>query len=443
MANFILIAEDEELFRDLLMIAVEDVYAGEVIAAANAPKAIEISKSRNAAPEMLITDFEMQGGNGNLLANFVSTQWPSVPIVVVSSCAREEIEESLPGETVFIDKLDAFAPLRNFIQNRFRAEKNSRNYIPIRLGILVEMMVLCSDFYLKLGENNYVRFLQKADLFLPEDAKKLIEKRVLNLHLAENDAPEFFASFQAILNGALKKTAPKPEELALMGAEFIDTTQKLAKSFGWTEEVVIAAQKSIAIAIKAVEAAPAILDLIVFKHMSSDTKGVEHVTITSLLACAIAQKLEWASEVTQTKLAMAALLHDLTVEDGVYQDVDTWNQRASDRGDCDPGTEQYRNHMKAAWEKIIQIPNLPPDLDQIIMQHHERPDGTGFPNGIGASRISPLSAVFIFAEDVALFLLGHEDAKGRARDFIKQRGALYETGVFRKIMKAFAQDLAK
>jgi CheY-like chemotaxis protein len=443
MANFILVAEDEELFRDLLMIAVENLYDGEVLGAANAPKAIEILKARNEAPDVLITDFEMQGGNGNLLANFVSTQWPSVPIVVVSSRAKEDIKESLPGTTIFIDKMDAFAPLRNFLQGRFRAEKNSRNYIPIRLGILVEMTVLCSDFYLKLGENNYVRFLQKADLFLPEDAKKLLEKRVANLYLAENDAPEFFASFQAILNGALKKTAPKPEELALMGVEFLDTTQKLAKSFGWTEEVVVAAQKSIAIAIKAVEAAPAILDLIVFKHMSSDTKAVEHVTVTSLLACAIAQRLEWASEITQTKLAMAALLHDLTVEDGIYQDIDAWNQRASDRSEQGPAIEQYRNHMKAACEKILQIPNLPPDLDQIIIQHHERPDGTGFPNGIGASRISPLSAVFIFAEDMALFLLGHEDAKGRAREFIKQRGALYETGAFRKILKAFAQDLAK
>lgn len=81
MANFILVAEDEELFRDLLMIAVENLYDGEVLGAANAPKAIEILKARNEAPDVLITDFEMQGGNGNLLANFVSTQWPSVPIV--------------------------------------------------------------------------------------------------------------------------------------------------------------------------------------------------------------------------------------------------------------------------------------------------------------------------------------------------------------------------
>ena len=139
---------------------------------------------------------------------------------------------------------------------------------------------------------------------------------------------------------------------------------------------------------------------------------------------------------------MAALLHDLSLDDTFYENIGEWNSRGKNRADKTPETEKYRSHVREAIEQMGTIPNLPPDIDQIILQHHELPDGSGFPNGIMANRISPLAAIFIFSEDLAMSILPGMDIRSAAEEFVKLNRAKYSAGVFRKILNAFEEGLS-
>src|SRR5690606_3433295 len=116
--------------------------------------------------------------------------------------------------------------------------------------------------------------------------------------------------------------------------------------------------------------------------------------------CCLSQQLGWTSESSQMKLAIAALLHDIAIDDEVYLSIDHWNQSARNSKAMDPDTLQYRNHPVEAVTMLRNLRTLPPDVDHIILQHHEAEDGSGFPYRLTSSRISPMSAVFIIAEDL-------------------------------------------
>ena len=83
---------------------------------------------------------------------------------------------------------------------------------------------------------------------------------------------------------------------------------------------------------------------------------------------------------------------------------------------------------------------MPPDVDSIIAQHHERPDGSGFPRGLTHLRIGPLATVFIVAHDIVTYLFDNDIAganveKGLDLDkFIEQKSKTYQMGTFKKVI---------
>jgi HD-GYP domain-containing protein (c-di-GMP phosphodiesterase class II) len=92
----------------------------------------------------------------------------------------------------------------------------------------------------------------------------------------------------------------------------------------------------------------------------------------------------------------------------------------------------------AAAEVAKQFSEVPPDVDLIIAQHHERPDGSGFPRGLSSTYIAPLSAIFIVAHDMTQYAI--EKGKAfKAADFLEEFREQYKPSQFRKVVQAIEQ----
>jgi len=88
--------------------------------------------------------------------------------------------------------------------------------------------------------------------------------------------------------------------------------------------------------------------------------------------------------------------------------------------------------MRAA-ELARKFPEIPPDVDLLIMQQHELPDGTGFPRHLSAKQISPLGALFIVAHELVHFI--HEKGpEFQMKDFLELNIDRYNVGQFKKIL---------
>jgi response regulator RpfG family c-di-GMP phosphodiesterase len=130
---------------------------------------------------------------------------------------------------------------------------------------------------------------------------------------------------------------------------------------------------------------------------------------------------------------MASLMHDLSLDENIYPNVEEWNKQAKNLSDRSPEIVRFRLHPLHASQTAQTIDVLPPDVEQIILQHHEAPDGSGFPRGLTANRIHYLSSVFIIAEDLVQFLADGEALETSLKDFLTWGENRYQQGNFKKI----------
>jgi putative nucleotidyltransferase with HDIG domain len=151
-----------------------------------------------------------------------------------------------------------------------------------------------------------------------------------------------------------------------------------------------------------------------------------HQERVAQLACAIATAMGLPQDRIYG-LRMAAIIHDLgkiTIPAEIL---------------CKPGKllpleyELIKNHVQAGYDILRKI-EFPWPLAEIIYQHHERMDGSGYPNGVSGEAIQ-LEARIIAVSDVFETIASHRPYRpslgvNRALEEIDANaGRLYDTAV--------------
>jgi response regulator RpfG family c-di-GMP phosphodiesterase len=164
------------------------------------------------------------------------------------------------------------------------------------------------------------------------------------------------------------------------------------------------------------------------------------MNLMSLMSCVLAKQLEWISKTTMDKLVYASVLCDITLAvrpellaiknlhefEGAMANLSLEDQKI------------FLSHPKDAANLLKNYFKLaPPDTDQLVLQHHEMPDGQGFPLGLKAERISPLSALFIVTNDFAYYFL--KDDEPSMDDFLLKCHSRYDFVNFRKVIQALVR----
>jgi response regulator RpfG family c-di-GMP phosphodiesterase len=159
----------------------------------------------------------------------------------------------------------------------------------------------------------------------------------------------------------------------------------------------------------------------------------KEIQLMSFITCFMARKLEWNSRTTLEKLIYACVLHDITL--AFKPRLLRLNSLSAfeDQKD-DLSTEEQKiflNHPKEAAQLLkTHFKSAPPDTDTLILQHHEQPNGTGFPGHLTHDKCSPLSQLFIVAHDFVMWVMNEEDPQLDV--YFLRAEAKYETLALRK-----------
>ena len=118
----------------------------------------------------------------------------------------------------------------------------------------------------------------------------------------------------------------------------------------------------------------------------ADEYTAQHCVNVAILSMGLAQALEWQRE--QVELAgLAGMLHDLGK---VKLDKAILNK---------PGrltAEEYehvKQHARFGYRMLRRDEEVHPAVTQAVLEHHERPDGSGYPHGRDRSTLQPMSAL--------------------------------------------------
>ncbi|MEX2500456.1 MAG: HD domain-containing phosphohydrolase [Wenzhouxiangellaceae bacterium] len=118
----------------------------------------------------------------------------------------------------------------------------------------------------------------------------------------------------------------------------------------------------------------------------SDQYTARHCVNVAILSMGLAQALEWQPD--QVELAGAAgMLHDLGK---MKLDPEILTKRGSL---SDEEYEHVKQHANLGYQMLRGDAEVHPSVKQAVLEHHERPDGAGYPNGRDRVTLQPLSTL--------------------------------------------------
>lgn len=169
-----------------------------------------------------------------------------------------------------------------------------------------------------------------------------------------------------------------------------------------------------------------------------DPYTVSHQQRVTQIACAIAQEMGLPEDRIQ-QLRIAARLHDLGK-------VAIPTELLARPGKLSPiEFDLIKTHPQVAYN-ILQPINFPGDTAEIILQHHERLDGSGYPQGLKEPDIL-FEAKILGVADVMEAMCSHRpyrpalDPSVALAELSMNKGILYDGAVVDACLRLYEQNL--
>lgn len=155
--------------------------------------------------------------------------------------------------------------------------------------------------------------------------------------------------------------------------------------------------------------------------------------LVATVSCAAALSMSWSTKKTLQKFILTSLFHDIALTNTNVQKIRVQAQLSDDFTPDD--IEDFLTHPLAAKELFISLGFKVNSVEEMIMNHHELPDGSGFPTGLNSHSLSPHMCLFILAEEIAFTLILNNFSK-EAWSLIKIRfETFYNKGNFKTPLK--------
>ncbi len=152
------------------------------------------------------------------------------------------------------------------------------------------------------------------------------------------------------------------------------------------------------------------------------------------LACAIAEEMNLSCE-QKTTVRMASVIHDLG-KISVPAEILSMPRKLSDIE-----FSLVKNHAQAGYEILKDI-DFPWPIAEIILQHHERLDGSGYPRGLRGDELL-VEAKILMVADVVESMISYRpyrpalDLEEGLAEIEKNRGILYDEEVVDACLRLF------
>lgn len=429
----ILIITRKDLLIDVISVFLEGLYPCEITVADSSLK-IDQYLTRGRAPDLVILDDErLLSVSNHTLADFLAPAIVTSKVLNIANPTGRRVVHLPPPVN-----LDSLA--RAFQEIALADGAPPREYCPVRLEILVLMgRILTHDLYAQNPDQSYTIVLREGDRIDLTDESFARLARYPALYVRGEDFAEFIRRFAI----DLQNLSSGPERMFDLDDSVTTTAgvHELISSaipeLGFTPELQAATKASIDLAVKAIQRDPRLADLIKSLTAMESSYRSWHSVSLCYISCRLSSLMTWDSPNTHYKLSLAAFLHDLTVKTPSLERVTTIEELADATG-TEAEKAAYRDHPHEAAALARQMRDFPGDVDHIIAQHHELPNGMGFPLGINHTKISPLAAVFVVGHAITEELFDLRD-QFSLKDCVTRLEHTYTQGYFRRVIAALKE----
>ena len=441
----ILIVEDEKIIaEDIKNTLVKFKYnVPEIIASGE--KAIR--RAEELKPDLVLMDIMIEGSiNGIVAAKKIYRDF-GIPIVFLTAYADDNILEQAAESSPFGYLIKPFEDreLRATIEMAFYKSKMEKRLRRNRNFLLKVIDTVPNNIFVKDKSGKYLMVNDSvADLYnttpkkmIGKTDKELIAKskiREINLDNIANDDLN-------VIKGKKKVLIPEESIVLNDGKEIWFQTTKVPLDSPDIPDVLL----GVSIDITALKDSFSRLKKLMEETVNGLVSAVEkrdpytagHQRRVSLLASAIAKKMEM-DETKADGLRIAAIVHDIGK---IYVPSEILSK---------PGkltTAEFdliKTHPMAGFE-ILSTINFPWPVAEIVLQHQERKDGSGYPKGLKDDEIL-IEAKIISVADVVEAIASHRPYRPSLgiefalNEIASNKGILYDEEVANACLDLFESN---
>jgi len=284
-------------------------------------------------------------------------------------------------------------PTRKETSAEEEMDQGDDNFTKIKINDFYSSQSVLFDIFVRLKKDRYIKILHAGDKFEKERIDKYKAKKVEFLFFRNTDRKKYVQFCnnlsQKIMNNKKVAGVTKVNLLKCVSDKFIEDVF----SEGIQKQVISEGKKISSNIYELVEKQDDLYKILREFH-DFDPSAFSHTYLVTLFSSSIIKQFEWESKSTIETTALACMFHDI-------------GKMKLDRAFLEKNIEdlseeelvEYKKHPELGGELVEGNKLINSVVKQIIYQHHESSDGSGFPKGLKGQQILTLANIVKIADD--------------------------------------------
>ncbi|MCB9026804.1 MAG: response regulator [Bdellovibrionaceae bacterium] len=439
----ILLVEDEADLRELVFHQLGMKYNVEIVQTSSGNEAVKILEKEEF--DLIISDYTMPNGNGAVILNFIDTL-KKKPIFLLftgyfpNQIPKEDMDRiyAIVTKPSFDDSLNQHVE-KVLSQLKGKVLEANSGYLQIRKKWISTLPKSYANYFLKLPNDHYVLYVKNGVENTDENYQKLLDKKEEYIYIPAQEAKPLlqalFNQFDSIKNK--NKTTAWQSEVNWL-SQLNELANQFQKTFGWSKEVAQITNKCLESVEKNMHELPQLRDFLLLINNKEQHILYSHASSLAYIAIGFMTELKALQEYEEKdlkSLTAAAIIHDIALDERIYNKSIDFNKAVEEGRELkDDDFKKYMDHPELAAHIALLWKSVPENVHDIILQHHERPDGRGFPFHLKEENLLPLSCVFILAHELTTYILKCKSSSEWSH-FFEENKLKYKQGKFKNIFE--------
>ncbi len=250
-------------------------------------------------------------------------------------------------------------------------------YADIAIPILRRLKgTLPFDIFVERSKKTYTKIFKKNDTIDWGRVAVYEDKGIKKFYVTQEEYQGYLMVIEQLAANFVEENKDFTSEQAMVFVkEMISLTAlELLDKVNVQEHVMDHATRTITACVKTLAQDPKGL-VNILKLMKNQGHLTKHSTTVSIISIIFAKTLEFDSESSLSVIGMGAFLHDIGITKLPFDPEDIESLSPEE-------WREAKTHPSIGKQLIDNIKSLPSEVKAIVMQHHEQPNGLGYPNGL-------------------------------------------------------------
>lgn len=349
----------------------------------------------------------------------------------------EIIDRYINSQTKF-DSWKNIKPVKIEEIDRAPEELNDKIFTKIKIESFYAGNISIFDIFLRIGKNKFLKLQNKGEVFDIERLKKYKSKHNIEYFYFKTNERAVYVNY---INSLISKLANsnKLEGGVKTTAVLGGASEKFLEEVytkGLPQDVYSEGIKLCDNIYANIERSPNLNQI--FKQIPKKTQSIQY--LTALFTCAVAMNIKWVGEQSTQNLIMGSMLHLIGLLQVSWYDH---NSPLSIDQMSKMQLEEYQKYPLHGYDMLTPLHHIPSAVKQIVLQHRECNNKTGFPYGLSYSKIFPMAKIVGLSSYISTrIVIEGKTPLEVMQDFIpdERQTALFEPAYIKAMIKGFIKS---